>query len=214
MKFRVPITFEAVNEDDAGAVVKAMLAVMKEYGVKPKAGPLVDAIAENDDLIVVYTDGGCDLAKDGIGAWAFRIEHPNGSCDEASGCFIGTTNNRMEMLAVIRALEELEFGPPIKIIADSEYVIKGVTQWSRNWIRNGWRTRDGKAVVNKDLWERLLALYQLHAVTFEHVKGHTGNAGNEAVDTLCTQEMTQGHKLILSGEAVAIDEGAVTRSAA
>jgi ribonuclease HI len=207
MKFRIPITFEAVDEDDANAIVKAMVAVMKDYGVKPKAGAVVDAIAENDDLIVIYTDGGCDLKKDGIGAWGYLIEMPDGTRHEASGCLTGTTNNRMEMMAVIKALESLEFGPPIKIIADSEYVIKGTTQWARNWVRNGWRTRDGKPVINKDLWEQLLALYQLHAVTFEHVKGHTGNAGNEHVDSLCTAAMQAGHKAALAGEDVDIDEG-------
>lgn len=214
MKFRVPITFEAQDEDDANGIVKAMLAVMKDYGVKPKAGPVVDAIAENDELIVIYTDGGCDLQKGGIGAWAYRIEHPSGKVDENFGTYVGTTNNRMEMLAVISALEALEFGPPIKVIADSEYVIKGTTQWCRNWIRNGWRTRDGKPVVNRDLWEKLIALYQLHAVTFEHVKGHTGNVGNECVDQLCTDAMTEGHKAILAGQEVQIDEGALTRTAA
>lgn len=214
MKFRVPITFEAQDEDDANGIVKAMLAVMKDYGVKPKAGAVVDAIAENDELIVIYTDGGCDLKKDGIGAWAYRAEHPNGKVDENFGTYVGTTNNRMEMMAVISALEAFEFGPPIKVISDSEYVIKGATQWCRNWIRNGWRTRDGKSVVNRDLWEKLIALYQLHAVTFEHIKGHTGNAGNEYVDQLCTDAMTEGHKAILAGQEVQIDEGAVTRTLA
>lgn len=214
MKYRVPITFEAHDESDAQAVVKAMLAVMKDYGVKPKAGPLVDAVAENDELIVIYTDGGCDLKKDGIGAWAYRADFPDGKQAQDFGTYVGTTNNRMEMLAVISALEALDFGPPIKVISDSEYVIKGVTQWSRNWIRNGWRTRDGKPVVNRDLWERLIALFQLHAVTFEHVKGHTGHEGNEYVDQLCTDAMTEGHKAILAGQEVQIDEGAITRTAA
>lgn len=214
MKFRVPITFEAHTEDDANAIVKAMLAVMKDYGVKPKAGPVVDAIAENDELVVIYTDGGCDLQKDGIGAWAYRIEYPTGQAVENVGCMIGTTNNRMELRAVIEALQGLDFGVPIKVISDSEYVIKGVTMWSRNWIRNGWRTRDGKPVVNRDLWEQLIALYQLHAVTFEHVKGHTGNPGNEAVDTLCSQAMANGHKAALAGEELPVDEGAASRAAA
>jgi ribonuclease HI len=207
MKFRVPITFDAVDETDANAIVKALLAVMQDHGVKPKAGPVVDAIASEEGVIVIYTDGGCDLKKDGLGAWAYLIEMPDGTTKEASEPFIGTTNNRMEMMAVIKALEGLEFGPPIKVVADSEYVIKGVTQWSRNWIRNGWRTRDGKPVVNKDLWEQLIALYQLHAVTFEHVKGHTGHPGNEHVDSLCTASMQEAHKAVLAGEDVPLDDG-------
>ena len=103
MKFRVPVTFEAQDEDDAAGIVKAMLAVMNDYGVKPKAGPLDDAIAADDGLIIVYTDGGCDLKKE-IGAWAYLIEKPDGTRAESTECLAQTTNNRMEMMAVIKAL--------------------------------------------------------------------------------------------------------------
>lgn len=214
MQLQVPITFEAVDMSEGQSIVSAMLEVLKEYGIKAKAGAIADAVSISPDCVLVHTDGGCDLSKDGIGAWAYVMEGPLGgsvTMVEKSGCYIGTTNNRMEMMAVIRALEDLPFGQPIKVVSDSEYVIKGITQWVRNWVRNNWRTRDGKPVVNRDLWERLLALYQLHAVTFEHVKGHSGHPQNERCDQLCTIEMTNGHKDALAGNPPEADEGCVQR---
>lgn len=205
MKLQVQITFEANDIEDGEAIVKGILGILKEYKVNAKAGPVLDAIAAEKDLTVVYTDGGCDLKKDGIGAWAYVIQFPDGRVEEQSGVMIETTNNRMELMAVIKALESLEFGQPIKVVTDSEYVAKGVTQWSRNWVRNGWMTREGKPVLNRDLWEHLLQLYQLHAVTFETVKGHSGHPQNERCDALCTVAMIDAHKSVLAGESIEVD---------
>ena len=165
----------------------------------------MDALATEKDITVVFTDGGCDLKKGGLGAWAYIIQFPDGRVEERSGAMIDTTNNRMELMAVIKALESLEFGQPIKVVTDSEYVAKGVTQWSRNWVRNGWKTRSGDPVLNRDLWEHLLQLYQLHAVTLETVKGHSGHPQNERCDALCTVAMIDAHKSVLAGEAVEVD---------
>lgn len=207
MRYQVQLTFEAHDEDDGKAIVKVLLDILQQYKVNAQAGPIVDAIAAEADVVVVYTDGGCDLKKGGVGAWAYVIEYPDGTVSENSGGLMGTTNNRMELMAVIRALESIEFGRPIKVVTDSEYVAKGVTQWSRNWVRNGWRTRDGKPVLNRDLWEHLLQLYQMHMVTFEHVKGHSGHPQNERCDQLCTWTMVDTHKSVLAGEPVDYDEG-------
>ena len=92
-----------------------------------------------------------------------------------------------------------EIGPQIVIYSDSEYVIKGCTQWAKNWVKNGWKTYQGGQVINRDLWEILIALYQLHNVRFEWVKGHSGIPENERCDELCTAAMTALYKEALAG---------------
>ena len=210
MRVQVQMTFDAADPEEGSALVKSLLDAMAAR--RPKAGP-VRAVDTPAGLTHVYTDGGCDLRKGGIGAWAHIIRFPDGSVEEGCGVMIGTTNNRMEMMAVIRALERLEFGPPVKVVTDSEYVAKGVTVWSRNWVRNGWKTYDGKPVVNRDLWEPLLQLYQLHDCTFKVVKGHSGHAQNEYVDKMCTSAMINAHKAMLAGEDLDVDHGCVQRTA-
>lgn len=203
MKVRVALEFEAASEASAQAV----LDQISGWLMKLDANPKIDVVSsEARDYILVYTDGGCDLKKNGVGACAYVATHPDGQVEEFSEGYIGTTNNRMEMRAVIAALEHLEMGKPIRIFCDSEYVIKGLTQWSRNWVRNGWKNRDGDPVKNADLWQKLLVLYQLHDVRFEHVKGHTGIAGNEQVDEMCTVTMLNTHKDYLAGIDVQIDQ--------
>ena len=198
MKLSVTFTFEAEDFDDGQVAVNAAAAALAETGaVNVKAGALIDRIAAQKDSIKVFTDGGCD-AKKGLGAYAFVIEYPDGVVARGVQPYVNTTNNRMEMMAVIKALEEIEIGRPIVLTTDSEYVIKGTTMWARNWVRNGWRTREGKVVLNRDLWERLLALYQVHECTFEHVRGHTGHEQNEWCDSACTAAMQTANKLILA----------------
>jgi len=140
---------------------------------------------------VVFTDGGCDLKDRGVGAFAYHAILPGGATEEhVDGCW-GTTNNRMEMRAVLVALQRLEIGPPIRIVSDSEYVIKGITQWVHGWIANDWYTSSGTPVKNRDIWEKLHAVRRLHTVEFQHVKGHSGHPGNERVDALCTAKIKQ-----------------------
>ena len=103
---------------------------------------------------------------------------------EKSGFCPDTTNNRMEMQAVIEGLKELPEGATANIYTDSQYVQKGVEEWMQGWKRRGWRTAAGSSVKNQDLWREIDALTQRHAVTWTWVKGHAGHAGNERAHTL------------------------------
>jgi ribonuclease HI len=154
---------------------------------------------------VVYTDGGCDLKDRGVGSWAYLAILPDGSMEECCDGMWGTTNNRMEMMAVLKAFERMELGEPLVIVSDSEYVIKGLTLWHPAWIERGWKTYEGKPVKNRDLWERLIALLGLHMTKFKHVKGHMGDWGNERVDTLCTDTIKRLRSERLAGHGFEID---------
>ena len=138
--------------------------------------------------IEVYTDGGFDMKHEAIGSWAFLVRMPGQEVHEISyqtGGMKHTTNNRMEMLAVIKALYHVEIGPRTIVTSDSEYVVKGATTWVDGWAKNGWITGSGSPAKNRDLWERLMVLRDLHNVRFDWVKGHNGNPFNEQCDMLC-----------------------------
>jgi ribonuclease HI len=208
MLFTAKLTFDAPSASKAEAVTEAFKNLLNEYGVTASVSEPEPAA---EAPVLVWTDGGCDSKRDGIGAWAYLIHWPDGSVQEASDALLGTTNNRMELMAVLRVLQALEIGPKTKIVSDSEYVIKGATVWSKNWVKYGWKTYDGAHVKNRDLWEQLVALVSLHDVDFEHVKGHSGHPQNERVDSLCTAKMNQCYGLAIKGEFSAIDEGAANR---
>ncbi|MFQ5494985.1 MAG: ribonuclease HI [Phycisphaerae bacterium] len=138
---------------------------------------------------MLYTDGAC-RGNPGPGGWAAILKHPaTGSVKKLSGADPDTTNNRMELTAVIEGLESLKSGRRVRVhlVSDSQYVLHGLTQWIAAWIRNNWR-RGRKAtsppVKNVDLWQRLHALTQQHDMTYEFVYGHTGHPENEACDRL------------------------------
>ena len=133
--------------------------------------------------ILVHTDGGCRQTR---GGWAYSIVHGNGLIEERSGSQQDTTNNRMELTAAIEALTAIAPGQMVIISSDSQYVVKGVMEWSPKWIKNHWRTANGKDVLNRDLWERLMQMVQQHNVKFVWVRGHNGDAQNERVDQLAT----------------------------
>jgi len=154
---------------------------------------------------VCYTDGGCDLKDRGVGSWAYLAVLTDGKIEERSGGMWGTTNNRMEMRAVLSALQAMEIGEPLVIVSDSEYVLKGLTIWHHSWIKRGWLTADGKPVRNRDLWEKLIALLGLHLIKFKHVKGHKGDWGNERVDSLCTDTIKRLRSERLAGHGFEID---------
>jgi len=138
--------------------------------------------------IEVFTDGGFDANNQALGTWAFIIRPPGTPLEEATfltGYMRHTTNNRMEMLAAIHALEHVEIGPRIIVTSDSEYVVKGATTWVDGWAKNGWITGSGSPAKNRDLWERRMVLRDLHNVRFDWVKGHAGNPFNEQCDMLC-----------------------------
>lgn len=133
----------------------------------------------------VYTDGAC-TGNPGPGGWGVVVYYTDNSVREFGGNEKQTTNNRMEMQAAIAALNFLtEHQPkePITLYTDSEYLIKGVTQWVKNWKKKGWKTATGKPVLNQDLWENLDRLNS-KLVLWQHVRGHAGNVGNERCDAI------------------------------
>ena len=136
-------------------------------------------------IVEIYTDGAC-RGNPGPGGWGALLssgEHER----ELSGAEPLTTNNRMELTAVIRALEALKRPTEARIYTDSEYVRRGITEWVKNWKARGWKTADRKPVKNQDLWERLDALAAGHKIDWRWVKGHSGVPGNERVDRLANQ---------------------------
>jgi ribonuclease HI len=137
--------------------------------------------------VILFTDGACS-GNPGPGGWAFILRHPaSGKEIERSGAERTTTNNRMELTAVIRGLEALKRPASVELVTDSEYVGKGMSEWMAKWKANGWRRREGSRwaeVKNEDLWRRLDELLGRHRVTFTHVRGHTGHPENERCDQL------------------------------
>jgi ribonuclease HI len=132
--------------------------------------------------VEIYTDGAC-RGNPGPGGWAALLlfgEHER----EISGAEAQTTNNRMELTAVIRALEALKRPVEGHIYTDSQYVRQGVLEWLEQWKKRGWKTADKKPVKNQDLWEILDALVGRHKLEWHWVRGHSGNPGNERVDQL------------------------------
>jgi len=134
---------------------------------------------------VIYTDGACrgNPGPGGWGAWLQFGEHERELC----GGELRTTNNRMELVAVIEALRVLKRGVAVDIYTDSEYVRNGMTQWIDGWKRRGWKTAARKPVKNADLWQELDRLAGQHVVDWHWVKGHSGDPGNERADLLANQ---------------------------
>lgn len=130
----------------------------------------------------IYTDGACS-GNPGPGGWAALLVH--GKMEkELSGGEMATTNNRMELTAVIMALEALKKPCAVVVHTDSKYVMDGATKFMTGWLARGWKTADKKPVKNQELWERLNAAIRPHKVTWTWVKGHAGHAENERVDQL------------------------------
>ncbi|WP_394004799.1 ribonuclease HI [Luteimonas sp. WGS1318] len=134
--------------------------------------------------IVIYTDGAC-LGNPGPGGWGALLRYRDIE-RELSGGEPQTTNNRMELMAAIVALETLTEPCRIDLHTDSQYVRQGITEWLRNWVRRGWKTASGGAVKNQDLWQRLQLATERHTVEWHWVKGHSGHPENERVDALAT----------------------------
>ncbi|MBW8367489.1 MAG: ribonuclease HI [Arenimonas sp.] len=134
----------------------------------------------------IHTDGAC-LGNPGPGRRAAR-RLQDGPAREQAGGEAQTTNNRMELLAAIMALEALKSPCQVVLSTDSQYVQKGIGEWLPNWIRRGWKTAGGDPVKNKDLWERLQLAAAPHSVKWKWVKGHAGHVENERVDKLARAE--------------------------
>ena len=134
---------------------------------------------------VIYTDGACS-GNPGPGGWGAVLSYGD-VVRELHGGERATTNNRMELTAVISALEALKRPAPVRLYTDSKYVLDGITKWVPGWQRNGWKTASKQPVKNVDLWQRLVAAMEPHEVSWQWVKGHAGIAGNERADELARQ---------------------------
>jgi ribonuclease HI len=138
----------------------------------------------SSDRIRIWTDGAC-LGNPGPGGWGALMRW-NGHEKELSGGEANTTNNRMELMAAIQALDALKRPSTVELTTDSQYVRKGMLEWMANWKRNGWRTAAKKPVKNDDLWKRLDAAVARHDVSWHWVKGHSGHPENERADELAS----------------------------
>ncbi len=132
--------------------------------------------------VVIHTDGAC-LGNPGPGGWAAVLRYA-GRERELSGAEPDTTNNRMELMAAIAALEALRRPCHVQLYTDSRYVQQGILEWLPRWQARGWRTADGKPVKNQDLWQRLVQAASRHRIEWHWVRGHAGHAENERVDQL------------------------------
>jgi len=132
--------------------------------------------------VEIFTDGACS-GNPGPGGWGALLRY-KGAEKELFGGEPETTNNRMELMAAIMALESLKRPMSVALTTDSKYVKDGLEKWSFNWIKRGWKTADNKPVKNVDLWQRLLAAMKPHQVKLHWVRGHDGHAENERVDEL------------------------------
>ncbi|MEM8766541.1 MAG: ribonuclease HI [Pseudomonadota bacterium] len=135
---------------------------------------------ESKTLVEIYTDGAC-RGNPGPGGWAALLRY--GDAEKLiKGAEPETTNNRMELMAAIRALEALTREGPVRLTTDSEYVRQGITSWVPRWKQNGWKTAAKKPVKNQDLWQALDAQAARHEIDWRWVKGHSGHPENELVD--------------------------------
>ncbi len=136
-------------------------------------------------VVTLFTDGACS-GNPGPGGWG-AILRWNGTEKELSGGEPGTTNNRMEMTAVIRGLSALKRPCRVEVYTDSQYVQKGISEWLRGWKARGWKTADNKPVKNEDLWRALDEVASRHQVSWHWVRGHAGHPENERADALARQ---------------------------
>ena len=136
-------------------------------------------------MIRIYTDGSC-LKNPGNGGWA-AIININSEIKKISGSVKDTTNNKMELMAPIKALQEVKELQPIEIYTDSQYVKLGITDWIHKWIKNNWQTSKKEPVKNKELWMQLYELVKSYEIKWIWVKAHAGNTLNEEVDLLAKQ---------------------------
>ena len=176
---------------------------------KPVPAPVIAApeLAVKGPPVALFTDGGCDLKRHGLGACAWTASYPGDPVPKFGvEAVLGTTNNRMELRAALLGLQSIAPGRSVVLHSDSKYVLDGLRLWSKGWIERGWTTRDGEPVKNRDLWEPLIALAAMHDLSFVHVKGHSGVPDNEFVDKLCTNAMNDLYVRWTKGEQAAFDK--------
>jgi len=140
--------------------------------------------------VTIYTDGACS-GNPGPGGWGALLIY-GAKEKELSGGEAQTTNNRMELMAAIRALQALKGACTIDLYTDSKYVMQGITEWIHGWKKNGWKTADKKPVKNADLWQQLEAAAAVHKISWHWVKGHSGDPHNDRVDALAVEAIPRG----------------------
>lgn len=146
-------------------------------GEKPTSRPTVE----------LFTDGACS-GNPGPGGWAFILKHPaTGKLLKQAGGEPGTTNNKMELLAVIKGLSALSRPSNVELFSDSQYVLKGLSEWIDSWKKRGWRTASKEPVKNQDLWQTLDELRAKHHLKFHWVRGHAGHPENEECDRMAVE---------------------------
>ena len=137
--------------------------------------------------VQLFTDGACS-GNPGPGGWAFILKHPaSGKEVEGAGAELRTTNNRMELTAVIEGLRRVKRPSNVEIYSDSKYVLEGLESWLDNWIRRGWKTAARKPVKNEELWRALDELRKTHERTFHWIRGHHGHPENERCDEMAVK---------------------------
>ena len=149
-------------------------------------------MTKDQEIVEIFTDGACS-GNPGPGGWGALLRF-KGAEKELSGGEADTTNNRMEMMAAIMALESLKRPSKVRLTTDSQYMKEGLTKWIHGWMKNGWKTADKKPVKNVDLWQRLQAAMKPHEVELHWVRGHNGHEENERVDRLAVEAIPRGGK--------------------
>jgi ribonuclease HI len=203
--FKGFVTLDAAEKwiQTVSPIITAKTEVISRFAGKPPESPDSPATAKKEapatanpggssgkvsspSKIVIYTDGGC-RRNPGPGGYGAVILHGK-RCQELSGGFRLTTNNRMELAACTFALRSLEFPSEVDLHSDSQYVVKGIEKgWAKRWRKNGWMRTPEEAALNADLWAELLELCERHRVRFFWVRGHAGNRENERCDQLATE---------------------------
>ena len=142
-------------------------------------------IWKQKNVVEIFTDGACS-GNPGPGGYGAILKYGR-KIREISGYDVETTNNRMELMAVIEALRQLKKPCRVRVVTDSQYVTRGMTEWIPGWIKQNWLTSQKKPVLNKKLWEKLLALSQQHKIEWQWIKGHNGHPYNERCDQLARE---------------------------
>ncbi|MFY9875692.1 MAG: ribonuclease HI [Rhodomicrobium sp.] len=156
-----------------------------------------DKASEPESAVTIYTDGGCK-GNPGPGGWGALLIY-KGREREIYGGEALTTNNRMELMAAIAALETLKRSCPVDLHTDSQYLRNGITEWIRGWKANGWKTAQKKPVKNADLWQRLDTARQRHKVNWHWVRGHEGHPENERAHNLAQRGIAEQEEIIKHG---------------
>jgi len=152
---------------------------------------MLGRMSEQKTRVELYTDGACS-GNPGPGGWAYVLKHPSSGTErEESGGEANTTNNRMEMLSVIRGLESLERPCVVELYSDSQYVVKGLNEWLDGWKAKGWINSKREPVKNKELWLQLDALRSKHEIHCHWIKGHNEHPENERCDALAVAAINQ-----------------------